>query len=133
MGFAGVRNPQAYSHVLAAFFALYAYWRHYRHETAISDKYLVAMLATATVPLVLQALGGTAGDLYGWWLLMEQIFFMLLGMAIGKSFVTRWGLYVAVGAVIYQLRGLGWAALTVLALFLIGLAVYRLQKQDKKK
>ncbi len=133
MWFAGVRNPQAYSHVLAGLFALYAYWRHVRQETATSDQYLLAMLATATIPLILHALSATAGGLYGWWLLLEQVFFMLLGMAIQKPLVVRWGLYVAVGAVIYQLRGLGWAALTVLAVFLIGLAIYRLQKQDKKK
>lgn len=132
MWFAGVHSAQAYTHVLAALFAAYAYWRHRRSENMVSDKYLVAMLATATVPLILQALGGVAGSVYGWWLLLEQVFFMLLGMSLGKPFVTRWGLYVAVGAVIYQLRGLGWAALTVLAVFLIGLAVYRLQKQDKK-
>lgn len=133
MWYFGVRNAQAYTHVLAALFAAYAYWRHVRSESGASDQYLMAMLGTATVPLALQALGGTAGDLYGWWLLLEQVFFMLLGMSIGKSFVTRWGLYVAVGAVLYQLRNLGWAALTVLAMFLIGLAVYRLQNQDNDK
>lgn len=57
---------------------------------------------------------------------------MMLGMAIGRSVVTKWGLYVAVGAVVYQLRDLQWAALTVLAVFLISLAVYRLQKQNVK-
>jgi len=132
MDYLGVTNIQAYAHVLAALFAGYAYWRSRRSETAVVDQYLLAMLATATVPLVLQALFGTAGDLYGWWLLLEQVLFMLLGMSINKSFVTRWGLYVALGAVLYQLRNLGWAALTVLALFLIGLAIYRLQNQDKK-
>ncbi len=132
MDYLGVTDIQAYAHVLAAMFAIYAYWRAKRSETAIVDQYLLAMLVTATVPLVLQALFGTAGDLYGWWLLLEQILFMLLGMGINKPLVTRWGLYVALGAVLYQLRNLGWAALTVLALFLIGLAIYRLQNQDKK-
>lgn len=130
MGFVGVSNVQAYSHTLAALFALYAYIRHCRSEVKVSDKYLTAMLATATIPLVLQAISGVAGGLYGWWLLLEQVAFMLLGMSIGKPTVTKWGLYVAAGAVLYQLRGLGWAALTFLAVFLIGLAVYRLQEQD---
>jgi hypothetical protein len=46
--------------------------------------------------------------------------------------MTRWGLYVAVAAVIYQLRDLGWAALSVLAIFVIGVAIYMIQKTDKK-
>jgi hypothetical protein len=125
---AGITNLQAYSHVLAMLFAAYAYWRHVRGQIIESDQYIWAALGTATIPLIMQGLSGTAGDLYGWWLLLEQVAFMLIGMALGKPFVTKWGLYVAVGAVLYQLRGLGWAALTVLAIFLIGLAVYRLQK-----
>jgi hypothetical protein len=88
------------------------------------------MLVTATVPLTLQAVGSPAGGLYGWWLLLEQVGFIILGMSIAKKFVTKWGLYTAVGAVLYQLRDLGWAALTVLALFLIGLAVYKIQKNN---
>jgi hypothetical protein len=129
----GVRNAQAYTHVLAALFAGYAVWRYARHEQAAYDKYLIAMLATATVPLALQALIGTAGDVYGWWLLLEELFFMLLGMVLRKHFIIWWGLLVTLGAVLYQLRNLGWAALTLLALFLIGLAVYLLQKQEKKQ
>jgi hypothetical protein len=132
MGFWGIHAIQAYTHVLVALFGLYAYWRHIRGEIAQSDQYLMIMLATATVPLAIQAIGGQAGGLYGWWLLLEQVLFMLIGMAIGKRFVTMWGLYVAVGAVLYQLRNLGWAALTFLAVFLIGLAVYRLQKYTNK-
>jgi hypothetical protein len=54
-------------------------------------------------------------------------------MSIERRFVVRWGLYVAVGAVLYQLRGLGYAALAFLALFLIGLAVYKLQKYNDQK
>lgn len=132
MAFCGVRNVQAYTHVLAALFALYAYIRHIRGNKETSDQYIIAMLISATVPLILQSLSATAGGVYGWWLLLEQVFFMILGMTIRNPLVTRWGLYVAVGAVLYQLRGLGWAALTVLAIFLIGLAVYKLQKQDDK-
>lgn len=133
MYWAGVRNLQAYTHVLAAFFAAYAYWRHRRGEIEQSDQYLMTMLATATIPLALQAISGVAGGLYGWWLLLEQIGFMLLGMTINKRFVTQWGLYVAVGAVLYQLRNLGWAALTVLAVFIIGIAMYQLQKHTDKE
>lgn len=130
MWYFGIRNLQAYTHVLAAMFASYAYWRSIRSERELSDQYLYAMLATATVPLALQAISGQAGGVYGWWLLLEQIGFMLLGMIIGRKFVTFWGLYVAIAAVLYQLRHLGWAALTVLAMFIIGLAIYYLQKHS---
>lgn len=126
--FLGVHRLQAYTHLLAATLGIYAYWRNKLHQSAASDSYLKAMLAMATVPLALQALQGAAGGIYGWWLLLEEVGFMLLGIALHRRFVTLWGLYVAVAAVLYQLRHLGWAALTVLALFIIGLATYRLQK-----
>ena len=130
MGFWGIHAVQAYSHVLVVQFALYAYWRYSRKEVKQSDSYIYVMLATATIPLVVQALASQAGGLYGWWLLLEQVLFMVIGMTIGKRFVTLWGLYVAVGAVLYQLRNLGWAALTVLAVFLIGLAIHKIQKNS---
>jgi hypothetical protein len=130
---AGIHEVQAYVYVLVTMFGLYAYLRQQRGDVATADQYLYWMLATATVPLAFQALGGEAGGLYGWWLLLQQVAIMLLGMAIGKGFVTRWGLYVALGAVLYQLRDLGYAALAVLALFLIGLAIYQLQKHSDNR
>lgn len=132
MHFYGVRNVQAYAHVAAALVAGYAYWRARRSEAQQSDQYILLTLAAVTVPLIIQALVGTAGDLYGWWLLIEQIIIMLLGMVLGKKIMVRWGLYVALGSVLYQLRNLGWAALAVVAVFLIGLGVYYLQRQDKR-
>jgi hypothetical protein len=127
----GVREEQVYTHVLVVLFAAFAYWRHSKNQPDQSNSYLYAMLATATIPLALQALSGVAGGLYGWWLLLEEVFFMIIGMAINKKFVVQWGLYVSVAAVLYQLRGLGWAALTFLAIFLIGLAVYKIQKNNQ--
>lgn len=129
----GVHQLQAYVHVIIATLGLYAYWRAVRHQTEQSDNYLWAMLLVATIPLALQATSSQAGGVYGWWLLLEQVIIMLLGMAIRKRFVTMWGLYVSVGAVLYQLRNLGYAALALLALFLIGLAVYQLQKRTDLK
>lgn len=127
----GVTNLQAYSHVLAGLFALYAIWRSQLRDRVVADQYILAALGTSTVPLVLQALSGRAGDIYGWWLLLEQVAFMLIGMSINKPLITKWGLYVALGSVLYQLRNLGWAALIVLALFIIGVAVYKLQTSDR--
>jgi hypothetical protein len=131
LGVADVHQLQAYVYLIVATLGIYAYWRATRGENEQSNNYLWAMLLTATVPLAIQAIGGQAGGLYGWWLLLEQVAIILLGMSIHKRFVTFWGLYVAVGAVLYQLRNLGWAALTVLALFLIGLAVYQLQRHGE--
>lgn len=130
MSWAGVEDPLAYIYVIVAVLGLYAYWRTQRREAKQADNYLLAMLGTATVPLALQAISGTSGGLYGWWFLLEQVAIMLLGMSIKRRFVTMWGLYAAVAAVLYQLRGLGYAALAFLAIFLIGLAIYRLQKND---
>lgn len=130
MWYFGVRNLQAYSHVLAAVLAVYAYVRYSARDALKGDEYLQYMFFAATIPLVLQALGGTSGDIYGWWLILEQIGFILLGMVIGKPFLSKWGLYVSVAAVLYQLRDLGWAALTVLAVVIIAIALYYLGKQD---
>lgn len=127
----GVRETQVYAHILALMFAGFAWWRNSRQDKDTSDSYIYAALTVATVPLLLQALSGTAGDLYGWWLLLEQVVIMLIGMALRKRFVIMWGLYVAVGSVLYQLRHLGYAALAVLAIFVIGIAVYQLQKYNK--
>lgn len=132
MYYHGVTNIQAYTHVIAAAFGLYAYWRGRRGDMASSNQYLQAMLVTATIPLGLQVIAGNAGGLYGWWFLGEQIAIMLVGMVLRNRFVTRWGLYVAVGSVLFQLRALAWLSLTLLALFLIALAVYQLQKSDDK-
>lgn len=129
---AGYDNTQVQTHIIAATCAGYAWWRHYRGEAGVSRSYLQAMFWIATVPLVLQALGGSSGDLYGWWLILQQVGFMVLGVAINRRFLTWWGLYVSVAAILYQLRDLGWAALTVLALFVIGVAVYRLQHTADK-
>ncbi len=130
LAYNGVTNIQAHTHIIALFFGLYAYWRKQLGDSESSHSYIVAMLMTATVPLVLQSLAGVAGGLYGVWLILDQIAIMLLGMALRDGFVIRWGLYVAIGAVLYQLRDLGWAMVAVLAIFLIGLALYRLQKSD---
>lgn len=126
----GVRELQVYVYTVLTTLGIYAYRRTTRGDYAEADSYIWAMLGLSTVPLALQAINGLAGGLYGWLFLVQQVVIMLLGMAIGKSYVTRWGLYAAVAAVLYQLRGLGYAALAVLAIFLIGLAVYELNRHN---
>ncbi len=133
LNYFGIDNLQIYTHLLAALFAFYAYIRHALKDNDNSDQYLIAMLATSTIPLILQSLGSGSGEFLGLWLLLEQVGFLLLGIIIQKPFVTKWGLYVAIGAVIYQLRDLGWAMLAVLSLFIIGVAIYRALKQPDEK
>lgn len=132
LSYAGVENTQVYTHIATVVFGIFAYWRSKRGEDEQKHNYLLAMLVMSTVPLALQLLGGSIGGVYGWLFLAEQIVIMLLGMYINDKFVTRWGLYCAVAAVLYQLRALTWLALTLLAVFLIGLAVYQIQKADSK-
>lgn len=128
---AGVRNIQVYSHTLVAVFGLYAYLRQRVGDTGNSQNYLFATIATASIPLGFQALyDGNSSELYSRWFLAEQIAIMLLGMHVRNRIVMRWGLYAALCAVLYQLRSLAWLSLTLLGLFLIGLAVYRLQKNE---
>ena len=128
----GFREFQAYTHIIALTFAGFAWWRHAQNDRQASDNYLYWMLGVATIPLALQAVSGAAGGLYGWWLLLEQVMFMLIGMTTRRHVVTMWGLYVAVGSVLYQLRNLGYAALALLGAFVIGIALYQLQKANKQ-
>jgi hypothetical protein len=133
MQYLNVSELQAYTHVLAFLFAIYAYWRYVREEYDASTSYIWVTLAVATVPLALQALSTDSGGLYGWWLLLEQVFFLLVGLSINNKIITFWGLYVAIAAVLYQLRDLGWAALTILALTIIGIAIYQINKSGDNK
>jgi hypothetical protein len=128
---ANVHELQAYTHVVVALLGLYAYLRARYGDRKASDLYLWWMIGVATMPLVLEVFN--SGGIYGWWLLLEEITIILIGVAIQRSFVIRWGIYVAVAAVLYQLRTYGYGALALLALFLIGLAVYQLQKYGDKK
>lgn len=130
--FGHITNLQAYVHVVVVMFALYAYRRYRLLDRVQSDNYLWYMMATATIPLAIQAIYSSS-ILYGWWLLGEQVVIMLLGMTVQRGFVTRWGLYFSLATVLYQLRDLGYAALGVLAVFLIALAIYKLQKYNDPK
>jgi len=124
----GIKEVQVYAHTLTFLLVGYAYWRYQRAEKQTSESYITAALFSATVPLFLQSLSETNGALYGWWLLLEQVGIILIGMGINNRLMIRWGLYASLGAVLYQLRDLGWAALTVLALFIIAVAVRKIQK-----
>lgn len=130
LGYNGINDIQIYAHITAALFGLYAYIRHQRGEIGTSNQYLLFMLGTATIPLAIESLSGSGrGNILGLWLLIEQIGFLLLGIGISKPIVTKWGLYVGVAAVLYQLRDLGWAMVAVLSVFIIGVAIFRALRQ----
>jgi len=132
MFYNGIEDVQVYAHITAALFAFYSYVRHTAGDKTNSNNYVLAALITATVPLALEALGGSErGSILGLWLLLEQIGFLLLGVSIKQPLLTKWGLYVGIAAVMYQLRDLGWAMVAILSLFIIGIAVYRSTKQPE--
>ena len=124
----GFTNFHFHSHFLAVCLAGFALWRSVLHDNAASQGYVRALFFVVTVPLVLQSLSGASGGPYGLWLIAEQVGFMVVGVSFGQRFLLRWGLWTALAAVLFQLRGLGWAFLSLLALIIIGVAVYRLNK-----
>lgn len=128
----GVDNLQAYTHIVALTFGLFALWRYTLDDRGRCDTYLKFMFLTATIPLALQAMGGQAGDIYGWMLIIQQIGFVLLGMAVNRKFLTKWGLFVTMGAVLYQMRDLEWAVLLILALSVIGAALYYINRHGNE-
>lgn len=126
----GITNIHVHTHLLAVFLAGFAYWRYLLNDKTATYNYIVALFLIATIPLVLQALAGESGDRYGLLLIAQQVGFMLVGVLLNIRFFIKAGLIVALSAVLYQLRGLGWAFLALIALILIGVAVYRLQKHS---
>jgi hypothetical protein len=125
---AGYTNIHVHTHILALFLAGFAVWRKTIGDGPGSLGYIKAAYLVVTVPLALQAMGGESGGLYGLILIVEQVLVMTIGAMLGIRFLIQAGLWVGLAAILYQLRGLGWAFLTLLALIVIGVAVYRLQK-----
>jgi len=125
---AGYTNIHIHTHLLAVFFAGFAMWRSNIGDSKGSLGYVQALFFVVTVPLALQSLSGDSGGPYGLLLIGEQVFFMIAGAMLAQRFLLRWGLWTALAAILFQLRGLGWAFLTLLAIIIISVAVYRLQK-----
>ncbi len=135
---AGIQNVHVHTHLLALSLAGFAYWRYSLDDKVAYESYLKAIFFVVTVPLVLQSLGNEAGGYYGLILIGEQVLFMLAGVTLppdstGHRFLLRWGMWTALAAILFQLRGLGWAFLSLLAIIVIGVAVYRLQKNPQDK
>ena len=134
----GVHALQIHTHIFAVFLSGYAYWRYQLGDRAGSRGYVQALFLVVTVPLAIQSLGAAAGGNYGLILIAEQVGFMIVGALLppddrGQHFLLRWGLWTGLAAILFQLRGLGWAFLSLLAVIIIGVAVYRLQKAPHDK
>lgn len=124
----GVDSWIIHTHIYAGLAALYAVLRYRRGEITDSNNYITVALVALTVPVVLEALASGGG--YSLLLIAEQAAVFTLGVMLGRTFISRWGLYVAVAAVVFQLRDLGWAMLAVISLFIIGIAIYNSLQHD---
>lgn len=130
---AGVKNIHIHTHIAMLLLGSFAWWRAMKNDNKNSLNYIYLAYVVATAPMILQALGGNSGGMYGIILIIQQVAFMTIGALINQKFLIKAGLWVALASVLYQLRGLGWAFLSIVAIILIGFAVYRLQKHDEVK
>lgn len=126
----GVKNVHIHTHIAMLLLGGFSWWRASKSDYESSQNYLKSAYLIATVPMIIQALSGSSGGTYGLILIIQQASFMALGALSNQKFLLKAGLWVALASVLYQLRGLGWAFLTIVAVILIGFAVYRLQKHD---
>lgn len=125
-----VTEVQIYTHMWAAYFALLA-WLSYRDKRDDEkSNFTVVALLIQTLPLAWQALQGDTS--YGLLLLFESVGIMLFGLWVHYPLVSRWGLAVAVGSVLYQLRDLQFFLLVLLGAGIIGLSVYLLLRKSKQ-
>lgn len=123
----GVSNIHIHTHLLALALAGFAYWRWTQEDDTGYRHYVVASFFIATVPLVLQALNSVSGEFYGLFLIIQQAVFLTIGVFLRNKLLIRFALWTAIGSVLFQLRNLGWAFVALLAVVIIGVAVYRLQ------
>jgi hypothetical protein len=127
----GVEDSQVFTHLWAGYFAVLA-WLSHRAGRAEEQKNLVIVaLSVLTVPLAFQALGDDSG--YGLLLLFESVAILLFGLWTRYPLISWWGLSVAVGSVLYQLREFQFFVLALLGAGIIGLGVVLLLRQEKNK
>jgi hypothetical protein len=125
-----IHNVQIYTHLWALYFAALAWLAHRDKRLDERKMFTIVALGTQTIPLALEALGGNTN--LGFLLLLESMGILLLGLWLRYRLVSSWGLAVAVGAVLYQLREFEFFVLLLLGAGIIGLGIYLLLKQDKK-
>jgi hypothetical protein len=126
-----INEVQIYTHMWAAYFALLAWLSARDKRSEEKTNFTILALTIQTLPLAWEGLQGDTG--YGLLLLLESIAIMLFGLWIKYSLVTKWGLAVAVGSVLYQLRDLQFFLLVLLGAGIIGLSVYLLLRKGGGK
>ena len=124
----GVREVQIYTHIWSAYFAALAFKAVRDNNTEERDASTIAALTILTIPLAFQTLAGDTG--WGYLLLAESIGLLLAGLFIRYKLLMWWGLSVAVGSILYQLKDLQFVVLVLLGLGIIGLGVYLLLRQE---
>ena len=125
-----IRDWEIYWHMWALYMAGLAWLAHRGKRADEKQSFTMLALAFQTVPLAWQALGGDTS--LGFVLLFESIVIMLFGLWIKYRLVMWWGLAVAVGSVLYQLREFQFFVLVIMGAGVIGLGVYLLVRQEKK-
>lgn len=125
-----VREAEVYWHLWALYFAVLAWLSHRSGRTDEKQTFTIFALSLQTLPLAVQALAGDTQ--LGFVLLAESVLIMLLGLGLRYRLVAWWGLAVAVGSVLYQLREFQFFVLVLLGASIIGLGVYLLLRREKK-
>lgn len=121
-------NPIIHTHILSALFFLYAYLRSVRGEDISSNQRSMLGSLSLTLPLILAAL--TEEGIYSLLLLFEMSGLFIAGILLGRKHMSRIGLYVAIGAIAYQLRSYGYAVVALIAIVVIGFAIHSALKKD---
>jgi hypothetical protein len=117
-----------YTHLWAAYSAAATYLVSKRADTSDNVQVLTYVtLAIFTVPVVLRALDDTAT--YSLLLLFEQAGVLIAGVILNKKALTYWGAAVVVLSVVYMLRSFAYLQLLLIAVILIGYALFRLTRQ----
>lgn len=125
-----LHNVQVYSLMWAAYFAVLTWLADRDKRDEEKKMFTIFALTAQSLPPALLALGGDTAT--GLALLLESILVMLFGLWIRYRLVAAWGLSVAVGSVLYQLRDFQFIVLVALGAGVIGLGVYLLLRQEKK-
>lgn len=122
-----VREVIVYGHMWAIFFAFLA-WLSYKNKNEDQERiFTIFALSMQSVPIALQTLSGD--NTWGLLLLVQNIVILLFGLWIKNPLVSRWGLAVAVGSVLYQLKDFEFFVLALLGAGVIGLSIYLLLKK----
>lgn len=118
-------NWLVYSHMWAAY-AAYVAWELSRLGRLDAQSAELLALALLSVPVGLQALAEPMP--YATLLIAEHVVLAITGAALGRSRWIKWSVVMIILALVYLMRNLTYVNLGLIALLLIGYAIYRLQR-----